>query len=136
MITYECESCGACDCKLWRNMSSFQVNVICWECLEAKGHEVKVNNQPHGDDQVYDSDIEPTCYGPAVPDLDGRWWGYTSVPHWWVQWWKGLPDKKSHCTLCRGDGSLGEGKYKFDCIQCDGTGLRETKDAEDVKSNA
>lgn len=28
---------------------------------------------------------------PAVPTLDGSWWGYSSVPAEGVAWWKALP---------------------------------------------
>jgi hypothetical protein len=28
---------------------------------------------------------------PAVPDLQGNWWGYTSIPAEGVAWWKALP---------------------------------------------
>lgn len=38
-------------------------------------------------DQVYSGG---TIWLPAVPDLDGSWWGYTSVPEHWVAWWKAL----------------------------------------------
>lgn len=120
-MTYQCEKCGADKCKLWRPLSCFQVELICWTCLESKGHVVELG-KPHGSDQVYNRDIEADCWGPAVPDLDGSWWGYTSVPNWWVAWWKALPNKKTDCTVCNGEGKLG-GKY--DCCYCDGTGQRE-----------
>jgi hypothetical protein len=118
---YLCDECGAKDCKLWRPSHVFanQVELTCWKCLEAKGHSIHIN-EPHGSDQIYNPNIEHTNYVPAVPDLDGSWWGYTSVPGWWVAWWKALPDTKDDCTCCRGTGKLAE----FDCMFCEGTGAR------------
>ena len=122
-MKYVCSKCNANKCKLWRPMSvlACQVDLTCWECLEKLGYEIKINDE-RPDDQVYDREIGHTCYGPAVPDLDGSWWGYTSVPHWWVEWWKGLPDKRSDCDFCRGSGKIGS---KIECFECNGTGLRK-----------
>ena len=91
---YACSECGKNNCKLWRQAAVFadQVKLVCWNCLEAKGHEIRLNSQ-RASDQVYDPNIEPTNYVPAVPDLGGSWWGYTSVPPWWVAWWRALPDR-------------------------------------------
>jgi len=82
-ITYACGQCGAVDCKLWRPMSVLanEVELVCWKCLEAKGHAVRLNDADprYRSDQVYTPEIEHTCYSPAVPDLDGSWWGYTMI---------------------------------------------------------
>jgi len=127
MSDYRCGTCEAVDCKLWRQSHVFanQVDLICWKCLEEKGHEVLVNNAPPQmrTDQVYDPDVEAINYVPAIPDLDGKWWGYTSVPQWWVEWWKALPDKSDDCTHCRGAGRLAE----FECLFCRGSGSREAE---------
>jgi len=121
-MNYSCGQCGADDCKLWRPASVFAdaVELTCWECLEAKGHQIKLHDE-YSSDQIYTPEIESTNYVPACPDLNGNWWGYTSVPQWWVEWWNTLPDKKSYCTLCRGTKKLEE----FKCCFCDGTGERD-----------
>lgn len=116
-MKYCCETCGSNDCKLFRELSTFDISLVCWTCLEEKGHKIDLAQS----DQVYNSNIEGWCYGPAVPDLDGRWWGYTSVPAWWCAWWKSLPDKKTDCQVCLGAGKL-DGKY--DCCFCKATGQR------------
>ena len=117
---YECHSCSAIDCKLWRPCSVHNLQLICWRCLESKGYEIGYG-QPRGSDQVYDSNVGNDCWVPAVPDLNGNWWGYTSVPKWWVNWWKSLPNKQSDCTLCLGTGKLSE----WDCPECLGSGVRK-----------
>ena len=115
--TYCCSECGAQDCKMWRPASTFsEVVLTCRRCLEAKGYDMG----PKGSDQVYDESISHKCYVPAVPDLDGSYWGYTSVPVWWVAWWKALPSCREDCTLCCGTGQLGE----LICCGCGGTGNR------------
>lgn len=111
---YSCGKCHAVHCKLWRAASSSHVELICAECLRAKGHTVNLEE----DVQVYERAIEEICYVPAIPDLDGSWWGFASVPSWWVAWWNGLPDSKYDCTTCRGEGKIKEVK----CVNCDGTG--------------
>jgi hypothetical protein len=118
--TYSCHTCKAVDCKLWRPSNVFYIELICWRCLEVKGYEIEYG-QPCGSDQVYDLSVGNDCWVPAVPDLNGDWWGYTSVPQWWVNWWKSLPNKKSDCTLCLGTGKLGE----WDCSECSGSGIRK-----------
>jgi hypothetical protein len=115
-LAYSCGVCDAEDCKLWRVAATSCIELICIECLRAKGHTVDLK----ASDQVYTPEIEGWSYVPAVPDLNGQWWGYTSVPSWWVEWWKALPNSKHDCTLCKGSGKLAE----FDCCFCDGTGAR------------
>lgn len=122
-MNYECSSCGAVNCKLWRQSHVFanHVKLICWDCLEAKGHTIDLYRTDHQrSDQIYNPEVDSVNYVPAVPDLDGHYWGYTSVPRWWVEWWKALPDKASDCTICCGSGKLEE----FNCVFCKGTGLR------------
>ena len=116
-MDYVCDSCGSTECKLWRQSHVFSnaVKLTCLECLESLGY-----CQGEWGDQFYDPEISPINYVPAVPDLDGSFWGYTSVPEWWVQWWKFLPDRKSDCTMCRGTKKIG----KYECIRCEGSGKR------------
>lgn len=129
IMIYECSKCEATDCKLWREASTFRpVALVCFACLEAKGYELFM-----GGDQIYNPDIEPASYVPAVPDLDGSWWGYSSVPSWWVAWWKGLPDRRTDCTLCLGTSKL-DGKY--DCCKCKATGKRLGADSIPLYADA
>ena len=118
---YSCGECGGNDCKLWRPSHVFadQVELICWRCLEAKGYTIEYG-QPRGTDQVYDREIGHENWVPAVPDLDGSWWGYTSVPSWWCAWWAGLPNHKDDCKLCCGSGNVAE----YECFKCEGSGRR------------
>ena len=98
-VGYRCGQCGSVDCKLWRVAATSHIELTCWECLEAKGHTITLAKS----DQVYDSAIEPFSYVPAVPDFDGQWWGYTSVPQWWVKWWRALPDRRTTSLEPDGD---------------------------------
>ena len=120
---YSCGECGCIDCKLWRQSHTFacEVRLFCWRCLEAKGYAIEYG-QPHGSDQVYDRDIGPDNWVPAVPDLDGSWWGYTSVPNWWCAWWAALPNHKDDCTWCGGSGKVADREYE--CFRCEGSGRR------------
>lgn len=126
-IDYKCGVCNSRECKLWRPMAVFtnDVELICWECLEARGHKVGMT-EDFRHDQIYDRAIESTNWGPAVPDLDGNWWVYTGVPAWWVAWWQALKDKASYCSACRGKKRIAE----FECRQCDGTGFGPCENKE------
>ena len=121
-IDYVCSKCGAHKCKLWRQSHVFanEIKLSCWKCLEEKGHTIKLKERDRTD-QVYNSDIEQLCWVPAVPDLDGSWWGYTSVPTWWCKWWESLPDTYLDCEYCLGSKKIAE---DIECIFCDGTGAR------------
>lgn len=79
---YVCRDCAASGVKLWRKSASFEpVSLLCATCT--------VVEQKHPLD-LSDSD---QCWGrcPAVPDLRGSYWGYTSVPAEGVAWWDALP---------------------------------------------
>lgn len=119
-IVYSCSNCSAIDCKLWREacILSGQVDLMCWRCLEVQGYTVQYNNHG-GSDQVYHPNLG--SWVPAVPDLYGHWWGYTSVPIWWCRWWEYLPNKSDDCTLCCGSGMI----ELFECYKCRGSGRRE-----------
>lgn len=84
-MRYECTSCGATGCKLWRRYSSSCVEPVCADCLEeATGEELNEHRLS-----------SLGWYVAAVPDLDGSWWGYASVPPHWVAWWNALPTRPS-----------------------------------------
>lgn len=124
-MTYSCGTCKCEDCKLWRPANVFleDVKLICYTCLEDMGY----NLPSQYGDQVYDSEISYENWVPAVPDLKDSYWGYTSVPNWWCEWWKVLPDTKFDCTICCGKkfypvrGKLSD----MECASCDGSGKRD-----------
>ena len=82
---YKCGRCGADGVKLWRKSATsepvLEQPLLCGDCTVAEqGHALNFAES----DQ---------CYGrcPAVPDLRGGWWGYTSVPAEGCAWWDALP---------------------------------------------
>lgn len=82
---YKCGRCGADGVKLWRKSATsepvMKQPLLCGDCTEREqGHTLDLSES----DQ---------CWGrcPAVPDLRGGWWGYTSVPAEGCAWWKALP---------------------------------------------
>ncbi len=96
--TYKCGTCGATNCKLWREYQVMggSMAIECCDCA-GKSQEKDVRDI---DDQGMRSD----GYGktdsigwrvPAVPTLDGGWWGYTSVPQEGVNWWTALPTRSN-----------------------------------------
>jgi hypothetical protein len=82
---YKCGHCGADGVKLWRKSATsepvLQQPLLCGDCtVKEQGHPLDLSES----DQ---------CWGrcPAVPDLRGGWWGYTSVPAEGCAWWDALP---------------------------------------------
>lgn len=82
---YVCGKCGADGVKLWRKSATSEPvreqPLLCGDCTEREqGHKLDLSES----DQ---------CWGrcPAVPDLRGGWWGYTSVPAEGCAWWGALP---------------------------------------------
>lgn len=97
---YICSQCGATGVKLWRNSQCCvsAVELLCGNCAieyaTSRGH--KVSGPITCDGKVHDEDCgqcdQIGWMVPAVPTEDGdTYWGYTSVPHAGVCWWKGLP---------------------------------------------
>ena len=125
-MIYECGVCRCTDAKLWRIAATSAIELVCWRCLEAKGHSVDLSES----DQIWNPEVEGWSWLPAVPDLNGNFWGYTSVPSWWVAWWKGLPDTRDDCTLCKGSGRLAG---DVGCFFCKETGSREVQMNPEVK---
>jgi hypothetical protein len=98
-INYVCQSCGAADCKLWRDYQSFRPRLLCVICA--------------GNDQFYDvssvdadglinveDEFNPETYKsttigwlvPAVPTPEwNTYWGYSSIPEEGLTWWRYLP---------------------------------------------
>lgn len=82
---YKCGQCGAEGVKLWRKSATsepvHEQPLLCGACTE------KEQGKP------LDLAQSDQCWGrcPAVPDLRGGWWGYSSVPEEGVAWWHALP---------------------------------------------
>ncbi len=82
---YKCGHCGADGVKLWRKSATSEPvlsqPLLCGACTaKEQGHPL----------DLAESD---QCWGrcPAIPDLRGGWWGYTSVPAEGRAWWDALP---------------------------------------------
>lgn len=82
---YKCGRCGAEGVKLFRKSATsepvLEQPLLCGDCtVTEQGHTLNLAES----DQ---------CWGrcPAIPDLRGGWWGYTSVPAEGCVWWRALP---------------------------------------------
>lgn len=117
---YKCRNCGLAGVKLWRGYNESHVELKCWKCAE------------ESQDRKIDLVETDTCAWlvPAIPDLQGAYWGYTSVPYEGCQWWKALPLKlEGGChdkdgTYCwrsyqEGMGQLVQSNWKVDLIRVD-----------------
>jgi hypothetical protein len=93
---YACHHCKRRNAKLWREYNTFadQTKLLCKKCAhedQAKSIEesrkvwAKLGGERPESDQI-------GGMVPAVPDFNGSYWGYTSVPSDGVHWWKTLPD--------------------------------------------
>jgi hypothetical protein len=78
---YMCGRCGAEGVKLWRGYNESHVELRCGDC--AASEQKREVDLSEGDQIGWSV--------PAVPDLRGSWWGYTSVPAEGCAWWKALP---------------------------------------------
>jgi hypothetical protein len=84
MKGYRCHKCKAKGCRLWRQYQTVSPRVLCCECAEVD------QKQPL---KIAEHD-SIGWYVPAIPDEDGSFWGYTSVPQDRVDWWRSLPIRK------------------------------------------
>mgnify|MGYP006350442629 FL=1 len=78
---YKCGACAAEGVKLWRGYNESHAELRCGDC--AASEQKRVVDLSEGDQIGWSV--------PAVPDLRGGWWGYTSVPAEGCAWWKALP---------------------------------------------
>ena len=97
--TYKCSTCGAQNCKLWREYQVMVGGPLALECCDCAGKSQekdvsRIDAQGMRDDGYGKSDSIGWRV-PAVPTLDGGWWGYTSVPQEGVAWWTALPTRAS-----------------------------------------
>ena len=86
-IVYTCGGCGATGVRLWRRWNTFvsHQSLTCMTCSELDQSATMME----GHDQI-GSRI------PAVPtEENDTFWGYSSVPDDAVQWWLGMPEKRS-----------------------------------------
>ncbi len=83
---YKCKKCKIHGHKLWRYAACSCVELICVRCLEKEsGERLDIGREgPGGYDQL-------GGHVPAIPDTDGSWWSYTSVPEKFCKWWYDLP---------------------------------------------
>lgn len=82
---YICSGCGASSVKLWREYSTFRIVLKCRVCSEREQDRNLDNSR----------NFEIGWRVPAVPDGDGNYWGYSSIPKDRFDWWRALPDGDS-----------------------------------------
>lgn len=80
-LDYKCGACAAEGVKLWRGYNELHINLRCGDC--AASEQKRVVDLSEGDQIGWSV--------PAVPDLRGGWWDYTSVPAEGCAWWDALP---------------------------------------------
>lgn len=96
--TYKCGRCGVTGCKIWREYQVFQ-SALVLECCDCAGKSQdkdvsRIDAQGMREDEFGKTDSIGWRV-PAVPTLDGGWWGYTSVSQEAVAWWTALPTRVS-----------------------------------------
>ena len=79
-----CTVCGASGVRIWRPAQSWPDRLLCFTCACADQHKDIVEMAAEKSDQI-------GWLVPAVPDGEGSWWGYTSVPQAGVDAWHALP---------------------------------------------
>lgn len=85
---YKCHKCGRGNCRLYRWYSCSHIELMCTACAEAANPPGKYEKL------LKESDPQRHSIGgmvAAVPDGEGNYWGYTSVPQNLVEWWDNLP---------------------------------------------
>lgn len=82
---YKCGGCGADGVKLFRKSATsepvLKQPLLCGDCTASE--------QKHPLNLAKSDQCWGRC--PAIPDLRGGWWGYTSVPAEGCAWWDALP---------------------------------------------
>jgi hypothetical protein len=93
---YKCCSCRATNCKLWREFNTCPVTpgLKCAPCAAAS-EKRSISDIDAAGMRTSELGCRTDQIGfmmPAIPTEDGeQYWGYTSVPHRGVEWWKRLP---------------------------------------------
>jgi hypothetical protein len=98
---YRCARCDAHGVKLWRQYSAFADNIRlrCVRCACAdQGPDARLSPEDFDAAGKHESRDLPGMRTdqigwlvPAVPDSEGSFWGYTSVPQDRIAWWRALP---------------------------------------------
>lgn len=88
-VTYVCTSCGAANCRLWREYQTMasRTKLLCCNCAE-RDQNRKCNLD--SDERMKHDQIGWLVPAVPTPEWD-TFWGYTSVPDDGVQWWYNLP---------------------------------------------
>lgn len=87
-MSYFCSKCGASRVRLWRqsHVMACDVELLCRVCAEDQ------TGCKFGEESKYGTVSDKIGnLVPAVPGIDGGFWGYSSVPFNWCLWWLGLP---------------------------------------------
>jgi hypothetical protein len=91
---YKCSVCGAKGVKLWREYQTMYPSLFCVRCAISASN-LSITPDSFDGDGFQHSETGRTdqigWHVPAVPDIDGDFWGYTSVPEERVKWWRALP---------------------------------------------
>jgi hypothetical protein len=76
-----CTGCGATGVRIWRPYQCWPDKLLCFACAcrDQKRDPASVTGDQIG------------WLAPAVPDGEGSWWGYSSVPQDKVEEWLALP---------------------------------------------
>lgn len=92
---YKCSECGAANRKLWRRYMTSDVELLCIQCVcEDQGKDARCVDGTTGRFWCEKNRLFHDAIGwfvPAIPDGDGNYWGYTSVPEDAIWWWRRLP---------------------------------------------
>lgn len=88
-----CDTCGAANCKLWRQYQTFAAitRLLCGPCAlvdQKKDGPLNDQGQRWGDDGFQTDQIGR--FVPAVP-IGDTFWGYSSGPAEAIAWWRALP---------------------------------------------
>jgi hypothetical protein len=87
----QCHICHRKDCKLYRRSASFQLALMCIPCLcERFGFDTSDINLDGSNSLTNGWEIGN--YLPAVPDGEGHYWGWSSMPQEEFLAWKELPN--------------------------------------------
>lgn len=88
---YKCTKCGIHGHKMWRQYNTFAdfIELMCVRCAEKEEKTSLYFRSLHCGDRIKSDTIGGLV--PAIPDGEGSYWGYTSVPEAECQWWYNLP---------------------------------------------
>jgi len=91
---YVCGTCGATNCKLWREFNTFGPTLCCAVCAaESQKKDISdIDDEGRFSDKHGFRCDQIGWRVPAIPDEEGvGYWGYSSVPQEGINWWRNLP---------------------------------------------